>query len=87
VTAETIPLASLTSTVTAEKVTVKAVKLVACGRCGRGKKLRRTKTITEVLRPLDRPESILEFMKIEAEDWQPTAAHPPCQCPHFTDPQ
>jgi hypothetical protein len=82
-----IPLASLVSTVTPEKVTLKAVKLVACRRCGRGKKLRRTKTITEVLRPLDRPASILEFMKIEVEDWRPVAEHPPCQCPYFTDPQ
>lgn len=80
-----VPLVSLASTVTAEKVTVKAVKLVACSRCGRGKKLRRTKTITEVLRPTDRPKSILGFMKIEAEDWTPQAAHPPCKCPYFTD--
>lgn len=79
-----IPLVSLASTVTAEKVTVKAVKLVACSRCGRGPKLRRTKTITEVLRPLDRPASVLAFMKLEAEDWRPVAEHPPCKCAYYS---
>ncbi len=82
---ELIPLASFTHTVTAEKVTAKAVKLVACSRCRQGRKLRRTKTMTEPLRPTDRPLSIVAFMRVEAEEWTPVAEHPPCQCPYFAD--
>jgi hypothetical protein len=73
--------------VTPETVTHKAVKHVSCSRCGRGKKLRRTRTFTETLKPLDRPEVILAVLVLDAEDWEPTGEHPPCRCPYFTDPR
>lgn len=72
--------------VTAETVTHKAVKYVSCGRCGRGKKLRRTKTFTAELKPGQHRVPVLAGLMVQAEDWEPTGAHPPCQCPHFTDP-
>jgi hypothetical protein len=72
---------------TAETVTHKAVKQVSCGRCGRGKKLRRTKTFTWDMEPGDTREGVLAWLQDCAEEWTPTGAHPPCQCPYFTDPQ
>ncbi|WP_433731060.1 hypothetical protein ACQP2Y_21715 [Actinoplanes sp. CA-051413] len=72
---------------TAETVTHKAVKQVSCGCCGRGKKLRRTKTFTAVLEPGETCEAALVRLEAAAEEWTPTGAHPPCQCPYFTDPQ
>ena len=62
-------------------ITHKAVKHVPCSRCGTGR-LRRAKTFKETLRQHDRPEGILAILVAEAEEWQPTAAHPPCKCPH-----
>lgn len=64
-------------------ITYKAVKYVPCSRCGTGR-LRRTKTFKETLQRLDRPEAMLAILVMEAEDWQPTGTHPPCQCPYYT---
>lgn len=69
--------------VVGDVITHKAVKHVPCSRCGTGR-LRRTKTFKETLQRLDRPAVILAILVIEAEDWQPAAVHPPCQCPYFT---
>jgi len=75
------------SDVVGEIVTHKAVKLVSCSRCGRGKKLRRTKTFTWTLELGDTREAVLAWLRDCAEEWPFTAAHPPCQCLYFTDQQ
>lgn len=68
------------------KVVHKAVKWVSCSRCGRGRKLRRTKTFTAVLGPGQHRVVVLAGLMAKAEHWEPVGTHPPCQCPYFTDP-
>lgn len=80
-----------------EQVRWPVTKSVTCSRCGRGRKMRRSTTFMQTINPWNTIKEgpragqvklradILRELRAEAEAWQPTAEHPPCRCPAFTE--